>query len=47
MPVCKERFPGKTDLGGGRWVNCFLYGDGESSNATAVHSQAGATTSPE
>ncbi len=30
MPVCRERFPGRTDLGGGRWTHCFLYGDGES-----------------
>ncbi len=29
MPVCKERFPGRTDLGGGHWTNCFLYGDGD------------------
>ena len=29
MTVCSERFPGRTDLGGGRWTNCFLYGDGE------------------
>ena len=29
MPVCRERFPGRTDLGGGRWTNCFLYGEGE------------------
>jgi peptide/nickel transport system ATP-binding protein len=28
MPVCRERFPGRTDLGGGHWTNCFLYGDG-------------------
>jgi peptide/nickel transport system ATP-binding protein len=28
MPVCKERFPKRTDLGGGHWTNCFLYGDG-------------------
>jgi peptide/nickel transport system ATP-binding protein len=28
MPVCRERFPQKTDLGGGHWTNCFLYGDG-------------------
>ncbi len=26
MPVCRERFPGRTDLGGGRWTNCWLYG---------------------
>ncbi|MBA2288520.1 MAG: ABC transporter ATP-binding protein [Ktedonobacteraceae bacterium] len=28
MPQCKERFPGRTDLGGGHWTHCFLYGDG-------------------
>jgi peptide/nickel transport system ATP-binding protein len=26
MPVCSEHFPGRTDLGNGRWTNCFLYG---------------------
>ncbi|GLV53488.1 dipeptide/oligopeptide/nickel ABC transporter ATP-binding protein [Dictyobacter sp. S3.2.2.5] len=25
MPVCKQRFPERTDLGGGHWTNCFLY----------------------
>jgi peptide/nickel transport system ATP-binding protein len=29
MPVCRERIPSRTELGGGRWVNCFLYGGGE------------------
>src|SRR5437763_7444753 len=29
MPVCKERFPKRTELGGGRWTHCFLYGDSE------------------
>ena len=29
MPVCRERFPGRTELGGGHWTNCFLYGDGD------------------
>jgi peptide/nickel transport system ATP-binding protein len=29
MPVCKERFPERTDLGNGHWTNCFLYGDGD------------------
>jgi len=29
MSVCRERFPGRTDLGGGHWTHCFLYGDGE------------------
>jgi peptide/nickel transport system ATP-binding protein len=28
MPVCRERFPGRTELGGGHWTNCFLYGEG-------------------
>jgi len=32
MPVCSQRFPGRTDLGGGRWTNCFLYGDGDTSS---------------
>ncbi len=30
MPVCRERFPRRTDLGGGHWTHCFLHGDGES-----------------
>ena len=25
MPVCKERFPPRTDLGSGHWTHCFLY----------------------
>lgn len=29
MPVCSERFPKRTDLGGGHWTHCFLYGDSE------------------
>ncbi len=29
MEICKQRFPGRTDLGGGHWTNCFLYGEGE------------------
>ncbi|HEU5347118.1 MAG TPA: ABC transporter ATP-binding protein [Ktedonobacterales bacterium] len=28
MPVCRERFPDRTDLGGGHWTHCFLYGEG-------------------
>ncbi len=27
MPACTQQFPGRTDLGSGRWVNCFLYSD--------------------
>ena len=30
MPVCKERFPERTDLGSGHWTHCFLYGEGAS-----------------
>ena len=26
MPVCSQQFPPRTELGGGHWVNCFLYG---------------------
>src|SRR5437868_1382697 len=29
MPVCRQHFPGRTELGNGRWTHCFLYGDGE------------------
>ncbi len=30
MPVCKERFPRRTDVGNGHWTHCFYYGDGGS-----------------
>src|SRR5579872_28241 len=36
MPVCRERFPGRTDLGGGHWTNCFLYGDGDAPASPAA-----------
>jgi len=42
MPICRERFPSRTDLGGGHWTNCFLYGEGNASNSEAKLS----TTSP-
>jgi peptide/nickel transport system ATP-binding protein len=29
MEVCRQRFPKRTDLGGGHWTHCFLYGDGD------------------
>jgi peptide/nickel transport system ATP-binding protein len=29
MEVCRQRFPGRTDLGGGHWTHCFLYGEGD------------------
>ena len=36
MQVCKERFPKRTDLGGGHWTHCFLYGDGETSTEQSL-----------
>jgi len=30
MAICRQRFPRRTDLGGGHWTHCFLHGDGES-----------------
>ena len=39
MPVCKQSFPARTDLGNGRWVRCFLYGENSSTgeqSATTV-----------
>lgn len=29
MDICRQRVPSRTDLGGGHWTNCFLYGEGE------------------
>jgi peptide/nickel transport system ATP-binding protein len=29
MEVCRQHFPGRTDLGGGHWTHCFLYGEGD------------------
>jgi peptide/nickel transport system ATP-binding protein len=26
MPVCRQQFPPRTELGGGHWTHCFLYG---------------------
>jgi peptide/nickel transport system ATP-binding protein len=27
MPICKQSFPPRTELGGGHWTHCFLYSD--------------------
>ncbi len=35
MPVCRERFPGRTNLGNGHWTHCFLYGEGNDASAPA------------
>jgi peptide/nickel transport system ATP-binding protein len=34
MEICRQRFPGRTELGGGHWTNCFLYGEGDTAGAT-------------
>ena len=50
MPVCRERFPGRTDLGNGHWTNCFLYGDGDTQTevpTASVSTSAPATETPE
>lgn len=43
MPVCAERFPGRTDLGNGHWTHCHLYGDGATTPTRAKQSQSGST----
>jgi peptide/nickel transport system ATP-binding protein len=43
MPVCRERFPGRTDLGGGHWTHCFLYSDGDTARVSASTAQAQAS----
>jgi peptide/nickel transport system ATP-binding protein len=44
MPVCKESFPPRTDLGGGHWTNCFLYG---AESETALSHKLSATSPKE
>jgi len=39
MPVCRERFPGRTELGGGQWTHCFLYGEGDRQPTTTSAAQ--------
>lgn len=36
MPICKQSFPARTDLGNGRWVHCFLYGENSRNGDTPV-----------
>jgi peptide/nickel transport system ATP-binding protein len=40
MPVCSERFPGRTELGGGHWTHCFLYGEGNPTSPSAAGNAA-------
>jgi peptide/nickel transport system ATP-binding protein len=32
MPICRQQFPPHTELGGGHWVHCFLYGEENNKN---------------
>jgi peptide/nickel transport system ATP-binding protein len=36
MPVCRQSFPKRTELGNGHWTHCFLYGDGQASQPTGA-----------
>lgn len=47
MEVCRQRFPRRTDLGGGHWTNCFLYGDGGRDYERVPLADAAAPVSPE
>jgi peptide/nickel transport system ATP-binding protein len=40
MDVCRQRFPRRTELGGGHWTNCFLYGDGEGDGQSTTRESA-------
>jgi peptide/nickel transport system ATP-binding protein len=41
MPICSQRFPSRTELGGGRWTNCFLFGEDESTSQRSDESVKG------
>ena len=45
MPVCRERFPGRTDLGGGQWTHCWLYGGGDGTEGAEHTTQTPAPAS--
>ncbi len=38
MPVCRERFPQRTQLGNGHWTHCHLYGDGQADTVSGAPS---------
>ena len=40
MEVCRQRFPGRTDLGSGHWTHCFLYGEGDTAEANEAKSES-------
>jgi peptide/nickel transport system ATP-binding protein len=37
MPICRERFPARADLGGGHWTHCFLYSEDTAPTADAAN----------
>ncbi|GCE19283.1 ABC transporter ATP-binding protein [Dictyobacter kobayashii] len=39
MPICKQQFPQRTDLGNGHWTNCFLYTKETASEAQSAASK--------
>ena len=41
MDICRQRFPARTELGGGHFTHCFLYGD----NGAATPARAAGTDS--
>lgn len=45
MPICRERFPGRSDLGNGHWAHCFLYGE-ENAGSDAVRHPSTERTAP-
>ncbi len=45
MPICRERFPGRTDLGNGHWTHCFLYGEDEGDSVTSPAASTATSTS--
>ncbi len=44
MPVCRERFPGRTEFAGNRWVNCWLYGEGQPRSTTTAMPKGSSNT---
>ena len=47
MEVCRQRFPKRSELGGGHWTHCFLYGDGGRAYERVPLADAAAPFSPE
>jgi peptide/nickel transport system ATP-binding protein len=38
MPICRERFPQRTEFGNGHWTHCHLYGGGDAASPTEARS---------